>query len=69
MARLLRVTPSGRTGDEVWQGLVDRGVLVRDCSRWPRLDGCLRVTIGTPLENDRFLDALSEALAETSGGS
>ena len=42
-------------GHRVWQGLVERSVLVRDCSGWPRLGGCLRVTIGTPQENDRFL--------------
>ncbi len=46
----------------VWQGLVDRSVLIRDCSGWPRLEGCLRVTIGTPAENDEFLTALSEVL-------
>jgi len=46
----------------VWQGLVDRGVLVRDCSTWGGLDGCLRVTIGLPAENTRFLDALRSAL-------
>ena len=45
-------------GHRVWQGLVDRSVLVRDCSGWPRLGGCLRVTVGTPAENDRFLAAL-----------
>jgi histidinol-phosphate aminotransferase len=36
---------------------------VRDCSSWPRLANCLRVTVGTPEENDRFLDALAENLA------
>jgi histidinol-phosphate aminotransferase len=60
---LIRVTPSGRSGGDVWQALVDRSVLVRDCSGWPRLDGCLRVTIGTPTENDRFLAALGDVLA------
>ena len=44
---------------ELWQRLLDRGVLVRDFSRWPRLDGCLRVTVGTPDENDAFLAALA----------
>jgi histidinol-phosphate aminotransferase len=58
---LFRVTP--RRGHDVWQGLVDRSVLVRDCSSWPRLDGCLRVTVGTPAENDRFLAALAEVLS------
>jgi histidinol-phosphate aminotransferase len=52
------------TGRTVWQGLVDRGVLVRDCSSWPRLDDCLRVTVGTAQENGRFLDALEHSLVE-----
>ena len=30
--------------------------------QWPRLQGCLRVTIGTPDEDDRFLKALTEVL-------
>ena len=46
----------------VWQGLVDRSVLVRNCGSWPRLAGCLRVTVGTPDENDAFLKALDEVL-------
>lgn len=49
-------------GADVWRGLVERSVLVRDCSSWPRLEGCLRVTIGTPDEDDLFLSALSEIL-------
>jgi histidinol-phosphate aminotransferase len=28
----------------------------------PALEGCLRVTVGTPGENDRFLAALRESL-------
>jgi histidinol-phosphate aminotransferase len=52
-----------RPGREVWAGLLERSVLVRDCSSWPRLDGCLRVTVGTPAENDAFLAALAEVLA------
>jgi histidinol-phosphate aminotransferase len=55
-------------GPAVWQALVDRGVLVRDCSSWPRLANCLRVTVGTPEENDSFLAALAEALTESGGG-
>lgn len=51
-------------GHALWQALVDRGVLVRDFSRWPRLTDCLRVTIGTPEENDAFLAALRESLEE-----
>ena len=58
---LLRVHGNGHA---VWQRLVDRGVLVRDFSAWPRLDECLRVTVGTPQENDAFLAALREAVEE-----
>jgi histidinol-phosphate aminotransferase len=47
----------------VWQELVDRSVLVRNCSGWPALEGCLRVTVGTTTENDAFLSALREVLA------
>jgi histidinol-phosphate aminotransferase len=47
----------------VWRGLLDQSVLVRDCSSWPGLAGCLRVTVGTPAENDRFLAALKDVLS------
>ena len=53
----------------MWQGLVDRSVLIRDCSSWPRLDDCLRVTIGTPEENTEFLTALADVLAPASARS
>lgn len=62
-ANFVLFRPHERDGAAVWQALLDRSVLVRDCSSWPRLDGCLRVTIGTPAEDDAFLAALEEALA------
>jgi histidinol-phosphate aminotransferase len=40
-----------------------RGVLIRDVSSWPSCEGCLRVSIGTPAENDRFIEAIGTALA------
>jgi histidinol-phosphate aminotransferase len=51
-------------GHALWERMVERGVLVRDFARWPRLDDCLRVTIGTPGENDAFLAALRASLQE-----
>ena len=54
--------PDGHDARAVWQGLLDHSVLVRDCSSWPRLPGCLRVTVGTVGENDRFLAALGDVL-------
>ena len=62
-ANFVLLRPRGRDGSEVWQALVARSVLVRDCSTWPRLAGCLRVTVGTPEEDDAFLAALSEVLS------
>jgi histidinol-phosphate aminotransferase len=49
---------------ELWKRLLAFDVLVRDFSSWPRIEGCLRVTVGTPAENDAFLAALGEALPE-----
>jgi len=48
---------------QVWQELVKVGVLVRDVG----IAGHLRVTIGTPSENDRFLAALREILSVLKG--
>ena len=49
-------------GQAVWVALLRESVLVRNCASWPRLEGCLRVTVGTPEENDRFLAALTSIL-------
>lgn len=43
-----------------WQYLYDHGVLVRDFSTAPQLEGMLRVTIGTPDQNDAFLSNLRD---------
>jgi histidinol-phosphate aminotransferase len=61
-ANFVLFRPEGRRGDDVWRGLLERDVLVRNCSSWPRLTDCLRVTIGTPAEDDAFLGALGEVL-------
>lgn len=55
---LLRVADAQR----VWRRLVEQSVLVRNLDRPGALRGCLRVTVGTPEENRRFLDALAHAL-------
>ncbi|MFE9471681.1 histidinol-phosphate transaminase [Streptomyces griseofuscus] len=52
----------GRFADAhgVWQKILDRGVLVRDNG----VPGWLRVSAGTPAENDAFLDAVREVKKE-----
>jgi histidinol-phosphate aminotransferase len=62
-ANFVLFRPRSSSGRNVWQGLLDRSVLIRDCSGWPRLADCLRVTIGTPAEDDRFLSAITEVLS------
>ena len=59
-ANFVLFRPRGEAS-EVWQTLVDRGVLVRNLSAV--VPGCLRVTAGTPDEVGRFLEALTEVLA------
>lgn len=48
----------------VWRDLLhDHSVLVRDLSRTPGLEDCLRVTVGTDEEIARFLSAMDEIMA------
>lgn len=62
-ANFVLFRPRSANGTDVWEALLARSVLVRNCSTWPRLDGCLRVTVGTPAEDDAFIAALAEVLA------
>ena len=48
--------------EEVFKGLIDRGILIRNMNKSGRLRNCLRVTIGTSAENDEFLKALTEII-------
>jgi histidinol-phosphate aminotransferase len=61
-ANFILFRPQDRDADEVWRSLLAHSVLVRNCANWEGLRGCLRVTVGTAEENDRFLNALKESL-------
>ncbi len=61
-ANFILFRPVRKAAEEVWTDLLGASVLVRDCSSWPGLAGCLRVTVGLPEENDRFLAALRQSL-------
>ncbi|GIL21685.1 MAG: histidinol-phosphate aminotransferase [Bacteroidota bacterium] len=43
----------------VYQKLVDRGIIVRDRSRVTQCDNCLRITVGTPTQNQILIRELS----------
>ena len=59
-ANFVLFVPPGNATD-VWQALLDRGVLVRDLTAV--VPNALRVTAGTEVETGRFLHAIKEVLA------
>jgi histidinol-phosphate aminotransferase len=52
----------GADPKRVFDDLYARGVLIRDVTAYPRLQRCLRVTVGSEDENMAFLNALRESL-------
>jgi histidinol-phosphate aminotransferase len=44
----------------MFEYLMDHGILVRNLSSHPKLKNCLRVTVGTKDENDRFLAKMAD---------
>ncbi|MGI9180506.1 MAG: histidinol-phosphate transaminase [Longimicrobiaceae bacterium] len=60
---LFRVESPGITHEQLFERLLnEHGILVRDVSKYPMLEGCLRVTAGTPEETDAFSDAMAAIL-------
>ncbi len=44
----------------IYDFLIRRGIVVRDRSRVLHCENCLRITIGTPSENDQLIAALND---------
>jgi histidinol-phosphate aminotransferase len=57
---LVQFADSGK----VYNGLVAKGIIVRD--RTSFVEGCLRITIGTPYENERLINGIKYILYEKS---
>ncbi len=57
----------GGMGPKLWDVLCKRGVLIRTFGSTGPLADCLRVTLGTAGENDRFLAELQAGLAGVGG--
>ena len=54
---LVRVNDANR----IFDGLKARRILIKNLHGWhPLLTNCLRMTVGTPAENDMLLSALAE---------
>jgi histidinol-phosphate aminotransferase len=49
--------------DQVFSGLKQRGVLIKNLSHaHAALEDCLRVTVGTPEQNEKFISALEQSI-------
>ncbi len=44
----------------IYEYLVGKSVIIRDRSKVELCEGCLRITVGTPQENQRLMDALTD---------
>lgn len=62
-ANLVLVRFGAGRATTIWKALADRGLLVRNFDRPGPLEGCLRITVGTPEENAALLEALSALCA------
>ncbi len=51
-------------GNLVHKKLIEKGVLIRNMSHLPKMENCLRVSIGKPEENTAFIKALKEVMSE-----
>lgn len=68
MESVLKIYPSDanfilvKTTDpkSIYQFLVSKGIIVRDRSKVELCEGCLRITVGTPIENELLINALKE---------
>jgi histidinol-phosphate aminotransferase len=46
--------------NQIYKHLVEQGIIVRNRNNVTMCNGCLRITIGTPAENDELLEALKK---------
>lgn len=46
----------------IYSRLVQKGIIVRDRSSEPKLSNCLRITVGTPEQNDLLINSMKELL-------
>jgi len=53
---MVRVTDA----NGIYQGLVDKGIIVRNRNSVTLCNGCLRITVGTPEENKILLEELAK---------
>ncbi|HEX8682167.1 MAG TPA: histidinol-phosphate transaminase [Ardenticatenaceae bacterium] len=54
----------GFTPQQVFDSLLERGILIRDVSSYPELGEYLRISVGAPHENDALIGALQDLVVE-----
>ena len=52
-------------GEAFFNKLIENGILVRYLGSHPKLENCLRVTVGTPRENHQFLEKATSIMCST----
>jgi histidinol-phosphate aminotransferase len=56
---------TGLPPKEIFEKLLARDILVRDVSKYPMLSEYVRISVGTPEENDKLIAALKDVLSAT----
>jgi histidinol-phosphate aminotransferase len=56
-------------GMYLYRKLLEKKILVRDYTSHPVLQGCLRITVGLPLENAEIISAYAERRQYDAAGS
>ncbi|RLE50559.1 MAG: histidinol-phosphate transaminase [Candidatus Methanomethylicota archaeon] len=59
---MLKVVKEGWNSSKLVNALLNKGVAVRDRGNLPKIENCIRVTVGTRDMNNLFLNALKEVL-------
>lgn len=49
-----------RISKEIFSALIDAGIVIRDRSNQPKLENCLRITVGSPEENQKLKEVLKK---------
>jgi len=60
---ILMEVPEGVNRDTLIGNLIEAGVIIRSSGTHPRLQNCVRITIGTPQDGEILFKALDEVLA------
>lgn len=61
-ANFILIRTARGEADKIYTRLIQQGVLIKNLANQPELSDCLRITVGSPQQNQRLLHGLSAAL-------